>query len=413
MRKFFFFAPMLLLMAACSNDQPESPQGGNSNSIPEVNDYSTVTSEELTAAASTRAFDFALLKGIANDNKGENIVVSPFSAQFALSMLANCVDKASATQIVNALGCDNLSALNSFNGKCLNSLTTLDSKTDISIANSLWYSNTLTLSSDFANLLTGTYGADQFARDFNNNIAGEINSWCADKTHGLIKDIIDKTDDGKLAMLVNALYFKSEWTEPFKEDNTEIRPFNGESGTSIINMMYSKEKMPYLAGENYQAVKLSFGNGTFATTFILPEEDTTIDDFIDGFDYTTFTNSAFKTAEVNLALPKCKLMPEKYNLRETLKAMGITNIFNGAISTMFTEREPVSTKIDQKSTIEFSEKGAEASSVTSIGMDGACPGLDFDYVSVTFNRPYLFFLTETKSGICLMAGKVADIPSVE
>ncbi|MBD5224483.1 MAG: serpin family protein [Bacteroidales bacterium] len=414
MKKSLFLAPLLLLATACSSDQPDSPQGGNEGNTPAITDEFTITSEELAAAASTRGFDYAFLKGVVGDNPGENVIVSPFSAQYALSMLANCIDEVSAAQITEALGCDDLASLNSFNGKYLNSVGDLDTRTTVNIANSLWYINTLTLNSKFSDLLTDTYRADKFARDFNDkNVADEINSWCANKTNGLINNIIEKINSDRFVMLINALYFKGAWTEPFEEERVEMRPFYGEKGNSVIHMMTAMRTIPYLAKDNYQAVKLTFGNESFAATFILPDENIAIDDFIAGFDYEAFTNMSFNTEKVSLMLPKCKLMPEKYDLDKTLSALGIRNIFSGAGTDIFTEPLSFKAKIEQKSTIEFSEKGAEASSVTTVGMDAFSNGGEDQFIPVTFTRPYLFFLTETKSGICLMAGKVADIPSVK
>lgn len=414
MKKSLFLAPLLLLATACSSDQPDSPQTGNEGNTPVVTETATITSEELAAVASTRGFDFAFLKGLVHDNASKNVIVSPFSAQFALSMLANCIDDESAAQITEALGCDDLASLNSFNGKYLNSVSGLDAKTTVNIANSLWHLNSLTLDSEFSDLMNATYHADMFARDFNDaTVTGEINDWCASKTNGLIDNVIDEIKSDRFAMLINALYFKGEWTDPFDEKDLNFSPFYGQTSNSVISMMYAMKPIAYQAGENYQAVKLNFGNGTFAATFVLPAEEVAIDDFIDGFDYKALSEKAFKEENVSLALPKCKLMPEMYDLEKTLSALGISNVFTGAVTDMFTEALSFRAKIEQKSTIEFSEKGAEASSVTIVGMDALSPGSEDAYIPVTFTRPYLFFLTDVNSGVCLMAGKVADIPSVK
>ena len=62
--------------------------------------------------------------------------------------------------------------------------------------------------------------------------------------------------------------------------------------------------------------------------------------------------------------------------------------------------------------VEFNESGAEASSVIwSDWFGDAGPGENptIEPVKVTFDRPFLFFITERQTGACLMAGKIAQL----
>jgi len=59
--------------------------------------------------------------------------------------------------------------------------------------------------------------------------------------------------------------------------------------------------------------------------------------------------------------------------------------------------------------VEFSEKGAEGASVTW-NTEVIAPGAGdvAEVPVVTFDRPYLFFITEAQTGVCLMAGRVMN-----
>ncbi len=45
-------------------------------------------------------------------------------------------------------------------------------------------------------------------------------------------------------------------------------------------MMYNNGMQHYLIEDNYQAVKLEFGNGSFSAFVVLPDEGTDINDFM-------------------------------------------------------------------------------------------------------------------------------------
>ena len=67
--------------------------------------------------------------------------------------------------------------------------------------------------------------------------AQQVNQWCAEKTENKITKIIDSIDDIQMIVL-NAIYFKSNWLKQFKKQNTEKYDFTNEDKTiNKIDMM--------------------------------------------------------------------------------------------------------------------------------------------------------------------------------
>jgi serpin B len=68
-------------------------------------------------------------------------------------------------------------------------------------------------------------------------------------------------------------------------------------------------------------------------------------------------------------------------------------------------------KVLQKSYIDVSEEGTEASAVTVIMMDGASfvPLPPPEHVTMEVNRPFIFAITEQSTGAILFMGKVTKL----
>ena len=79
-----------------------------------------------------------------------------------------------------------------------------------------------------------------------------INEWVERQTNEHIKNLVPKGEISGLTKLVltNAIYFKGEWLEPFKEANTESRNFtlvDGSTLKTLIMNAYSLEVARYAA----------------------------------------------------------------------------------------------------------------------------------------------------------------------
>lgn len=412
MKQIFGFVPAAavccLLVTGCSNENDVNEPGVEQVIDPVEQVEYTVA--EKNAVAATQGFDYDFLNAVcASESYDENVVVSPLSAQMLLSMMANVTDASSTAEITRALGCDDVSSLNSFNGKCLRVLPHVDASTKIALANSVWFHNAYTMNQAFVATANDFYDMEVFGRDF--DVAGpvvdEVNGWCNKKTSGLIPNIINGLDG--VSIMINALYFKGEWANPFDEAETEMKDFNGQAGVAKVKMMHKKGMQHYAVNNDYEAVKLELGNGAVSIAFVLPEEGKDMDVFMKGFDYVAFKNERYSDRVIDLSLVKCNLAPGKFDLQTALMSLGVNGVFAPGQISLFEEALDGQFRIYQKSAVEFSEKGAEGASVTW-NTEVIAPGAGdvAEVPVVTFDRPYLFFITEAQTGVCLMAGRVMN-----
>ena len=370
-----------------------------------------LSSAELRVARQTAGFATDFFKAVNNaqDNQSENLVVSPLSAQILLSMLANAGSDAAAQEIASAMGCTDMNALNSLCQKYLVAMPGIDEDVKMALANSVWYDDEFTLSTEFSTLMRRHYRVDALQRDFGNSapLVAEINQWCADHTNNLINHIVDKIDPTLMAFFANAMYFKGAWSAPFEEEATTTAPFHGAQSTTNVKMMNQKINTYYHAGTNYQAAYLPFGENRFGVWFVMPDNGTDINGFMNSFSLSEL-EQIFQP--LDLSLPRFKFTTDQIDLNQPLRTLGVNTIFDGDDLTMFTMPTRGGFLTAQKSTIEFNEKGAEASSISWGLMSGGMgPMPEPEWKELAFDRPFLFFITEQQTGACLMAGKIAQL----
>ena len=103
---------------------------------------------------------------------------------------------------------------------------------ELNVANALWGEKTYPFDPNFTKTINQYYGTNGvFSADFINAFPEErirINSWVEDNTNNRIENLIPElpaaaAKDLRL-IVVNALFFKGEWAEPFDEAETKQEP---------------------------------------------------------------------------------------------------------------------------------------------------------------------------------------------
>lgn len=403
-----------LLASACTSDEP-APSPDPMEKTEATISFELTEAESRTATA-TQKFNIEFFQAVCALNNEGNICTSPLSASIHLSMFANSCDEPTRQSITKALGCNDIDVLNTLANKYLIALPSVDSTASMALANSFWYHQAYTLNPDFSTKLDKYYGGENFARDLQSGCkatSDEINCWVRDKTKNLIEEIITEAElqQAKAAgVLINALYFKGAWANPFKKENTSKQDFHGSHNISSIDMMYSNGMQHYLVEDNYQAVKLDFGNGYFNAFIVLPAEGTNINDFIASEELASLNGKTFSDKGIKLHLPKFKLQPERVGLNEVYKTLGIEDFGNARNYAIFTERTSSAVEIFQMSTIEFNEEGAEGAGVTwNVYPTANEPGMEPPVPEVNVNRPFILLINEKTTGACLFAARITDL----
>ena len=339
---------------------------------------------------------------VAVEDKDANLAVSPYSAGVALSMLAEGAEGQTRAEFNKALN-DCLVKSEDLGG---------NDKITVNSVNSLWIDDDFSVRNRYVNLMQKDFDALVTTLSFGDPATVKaINNWCSEHTNGKITEIIDELSPNDVMVLVNALYFKAPWLNPFDEHMTSSAKFHGSKSVSDVDMMARKAYMNYAEYNGCQLVELPYEGGRYAMYVLLPPEDMDINELIGYLSQESYdaAMNSLQSKEVLLKMPKVKVETSLL-LNQSLQHMGIRTAFTGAADFKgISEMGPLSLGlVKQKCYVEISEKGTEAAAVTSaqIRMTALRPS---QYVRMTVDRPYLFFVTDKQESNILFAGRIMNL----
>ncbi len=419
MRKFiglFLIVAVGLLFLQCSSStEPDStgPDDRSSHRTP-----AELTAAEKTLAGASNQFSFKLFRDVVADEPADkNVFVSPLSVSFALGMTQNGAKgdtRDSMRAVLELAGLTDQEINEAYQG-LTDVMVHLDPNVVFSIANSIWYREDKPVLAAFLEQCRTYFDAEVRKMDFREpGAADTINHWVDVNTNGKITEIIKPPISPDVAMLlINAIYFKGNWTVPFDPEETVPGQFKLPDGsTSDCELMVKNSfkdttfEFSYFENDLFQAVDLAYGEKAFSMTVLLPKLPADVDDIMSELtpeNWVTWMGS-FSEAEILLELPKFKFEYEK-QLRQILEAMGMSIAFDPSradFSNMFGGGVGWIDKVKHKTFVQVDEKGTEAAAVTVVVMIDSAPQ------PMVVDRPFVFVIHEHESGTIIFMGKVAD-----
>ncbi|HOM01961.1 MAG TPA: serpin family protein [Acetivibrio sp.] len=364
-------------------------------------------------------FAFDIFKQISKNEQGENVFISPFGISTALSMVYQGAEFDTKEEMAKVLGYEGLDIkeVNKSYKYLLKYFAQLDEKVKLKNSNSIW-NNSLkgdAIKEDFISANRDVFNALVEIRDFSDeSVVDEINNWISEATEGKIDNMLSKISPDDLSYIISALYFNGVWKEEFDIEKTYSSSFEAEDGSVDDVMMMRKDncKIEFGAGDGYRAVRLPYGNGEMAMYCILPDQDISINDFIQNLDVSMWNQIKSSITERNngvLCLPRFKIEYAKNgngSIMESLKALGMEKVFeNGAADLSgMTENGAYIADVLHKAVVEVNEKGTEAASVVIVPI---APGIGLKPEFVA-NRPFVFIIADEKYDTILFMGKVSN-----
>lgn len=299
------------------------------------NDSSTVKSKLKSAeiVSASNKFGFNLLKDIEKHNTDKNLFISPFSALEALSMTNNGAAGVTKDGMDSVLGFSNNTdeEINNYNQSLTSALTNADEKVLFEIANSIWYKQDFQVLQSFIDVNKTYYDAEVTPLDFNDpGSVQTINNWVSEKTHEKIPTIIDQIPSDAVMYLINAIYFKGTWMYQFDKSKTTEADFYLENTGSVKHKQMAMEsEINYYSNDDFGAVELPYGGGTFNFTILLPNATKNISEIISGMNDTKWKDmqNGMKKTKAVVRMPKFKLELSSL-LKNYLIELGMISAFN-------------------------------------------------------------------------------------
>ena len=415
-----------MLSCASSDDDVESGEVKKVVNMLTESEPIVLTQEQQRFANDNNGFTLNFLKTVnETDRSGKSFIYSPLSITYVLGMVNDAATGETERELEQILGFHEggIQAVNDYCKKLIEGLPKVDNKVTLNIANALFVNkNKDKLKAQYQQDMQTYYDAKAENLDFNApTTLSTINGWASDHTNGMIPKILDEINPEVVTYLLNAIYFKADWTTKFDPKSTKTETFTPEDGATVqLPLMHQNVLISYRKNDYYEAVEIPYGNGYWKMTVILPVEGKSIDEVINLLAqrgpyakiYTGGEGKMFAPYEVDLKLPRFETNSDTNDipigLKGLLQKMGIQRAFNSYLADIpnMCERPVYIGMMLQKAAIKVNEEGSEAAAVTAAAMDNTCMG-PAEYPKATFhaNHPFVYCITESSSGVILFVGK--------
>ena len=353
-----------------------------------------------------------LLKNM-NDKK-ENIVYSPLSVKYALSMLSDGANGKTKSEINNVLGNAVLPTYQNI-------------EKTLSVANVAFVKNKYKdyVKKDYEDILASKYNADLKIDSFEN--AKNINNWVKENTFGKITEVLNDKyiqDNKDLAMLlINAVALDMEWKVEFEGSYTD--QFKVEDGKKVnVDMMYKKtdsQDIYYNINKETTSLKMDFKdyNGTQLEFIAIMPNEEKLSDYIKNLSTVelnktiqNMTSAKDTKNGIEIRIPKFSIEYET-KLKENLEKLGIKTAFD-KYNADFTNIMKLPNKncnlyvndILHKATIKFTEKGSEAAAVTTVDVQMMGNVMGNEPEVIAFDKPFMYVIRDKNNGEIFFMGTV-------
>ena len=355
-----------------------------------------------------RKFSWDLFKKLNAEDSAENIFISPFSISSALTMALNGAEGNTRTEMEKALHYEGTTREELNRGYAYenNRFSSLDQKVTLQIANSIWVRDGFEIKKDFIDMNRRYLRAEAQTLDFDDPSSADIiNGWVSEKTNRLIPSVISPPIPPSAIMyLINAIYFKGEWTTEFKPENTQQKDFQALDGkTDTVSMMQRKGKIDYFTNGELQAVRLPYGNEKISMILVLPKKE--LNQWINGMNadkWKELVTGFHPVRDLELQIPKFKMEYGLKQLNGALNGLGMKEAFSdGADFSGIAENICIS-QVLHKAVVDVNEQGTEAAAVTSVEMVFTSAQEPVAFIA---DRPFFFAIVDNEEGNLLFMGK--------
>jgi serine protease inhibitor len=403
----------MLVIAAAACADPSAPDRAPPT-IAALPRALSATEEAMVGASN--AFGFSLLREENPSFVGQNVFLSPLSASMALGMTMNGAAGTTFEEMRSALafGTESHDELNQSYQSLIALLRGLDQRVDFRIANAIFYDDAFggAVEPSFLSDAARYFDADVAGLDFASPLAVDtVNAWAGRTTSGRIPRVIEHIEPDLVMLLMNAIYFKGDWRQGFKENETHPQPFTPSSGPPLsVPTMHRTGGFRLGTTANATIVELPYGGDAFVMTILMPFSGVSVDQTI-----ATLSAEAWDAETANLHdddadlyLPKFTLLWED-TLNAALQRLGMKQAFvpDGADFTRLSAsagRHLFISFVKQNTFVDVNEVGTEAAAVTTVGV-----GITSVPQAIRVNRPFAVAIRERLTGTVLFLGKV-EVP---
>jgi len=360
-------------------------------------------------------FSFEILRQTAAQDAAEgktvNTLVSPDSILTALVMVENGAKGKTLREMQDALsGGISVSDYNRYLSG-LNYRLTSSKTVKYHVANSIWTrKGAVRLKKKFLKKNKTYHNAQIFSAPFSKATVKDMNRWVEGNTSGMIKKILSRLTKDDRVVLINAIAFEGRWTQEFSDPQKEL--FTTDKGASKkVDTLLQRDRMDYITVNGGKGFAKPYRGGKIAFVGLLPPEGSTVDEYLAGLKGSEFITAwkGRKSRLLDISVPEFKY-DYSASMAVPLKRMGMRTAFTDSanLSGMIASSSPEKgIRIDDvlhKTHIELDKHGTKAAAATAVIAKSGCAPLKEEVTEIHLDRPFVYVLVDTKTGIPLFAG---------
>lgn len=351
-----------------------------------------------------------LFRDAAKKTPLDNTLISPISIEIILSIIMKAANGKTREELKEYLALGDVDF-----GKLaarLNKELILEENA-VSIANGVYINHLVDflVNKEFIESLNKDYSAILFNSD---DSVKEINKWVRKTTRNMISSVVkDKSDMGDVA-IVNAVAFEARWQEPYIECYINEGIFlNSKGQKEDVTMLHGMEEY-YIFDETATGFIKPYKDCGYSFMALLPQQTKDpVKMFADMGPGKM--RELFKTArrvDVDVTMPEfsfdCDL-----SVKKILEDCGVISIFHSEtadITNLIAVDKSYVSNIIHKTHVEAERRGTRAAGETSAFVIAGCEQA-LKNIEVILNRPFVFSIVHTQTGIPLFQGVVNSVKS--
>ena len=339
-----------------------------------------------------------------------NAVSSPMSIGVAFSLSRAGASADSGATLDMIFGFPEVGLHSAANAVDLRLAEASTGPTTLEVANRLFPDDGFSPLPEFLHTAAAQYGAVVQPIDTADGAAAAdaVNQWVSQSTRGLIPTIVtENVVQNQKLVLVNTVYLKADWIEPFLPEFTRDGQFAaGDNQSVTVPFMRDREPVQrrFVQLEGADAVELPYQGGELAMWLVVPHDPAglaAVEESLDAASLIALQGAA-QTGLVDVTMPKWEQTLPPTDLFEWLCPLGFCAGagFDRIAGGIFITAALHGAKVI------VDEKGTEAAAATAMAFtESGPPPADLTIVA---DRPFLWAITHQDTGALLFVGRLVD-----
>ena len=387
--------------------------------------------ESDLAATATNQLGLDLLRQLATDRPGENLIFSPYAIQEALALVYAGTDGTTRSEMARVLHFPTHSepmppSFAALRASIDHTAGSYEKRT----ASRLFAQQGNAFGDSFLTFIRENAQASLQSVDFTGDPAGArdaINAWMGNQTKNKITNILppDGVTSKSRLVLASTFAVHATWDEVFDPAGTRPRSFHfsrsSEAQTAFITQTTSAG---YSKREGFSAIILPFGQSDLQLLILLPDEVEGVVELSRKLTPPILRDSAkLPNERIALFVPKFQLEGTALTFGKILQKLGMKSVFDlppGSVNfgNMVSEKSNSTLALSEvfhRASIRTNESGSSAFSPLFVHTDsdrgygtyntlqntGTTPQVHVDH-------PFLFAVLHRATGTCLLLGRITD-----